>query len=75
MPMKKMWDHEIEVKKGFVLRKEKVYSLLREERGEVYEFIRKKLRKGYIRPLKSPQIAPVFFERKNNSNKCIVQKY
>jgi len=75
MPMKKMWDYEIEVKKEFLLRKEKVYSLLREERGEVCEFIRKKLRKGYIRPLKSSQIASVFFERKNNGNKCIVQKY
>ena len=27
--MKKMWDYAIEVKKGFVLRKGKVYSLLR----------------------------------------------
>jgi len=33
--MKKMWDHVIEVKKGFVLRKKKIYPLLREEREEV----------------------------------------
>ena len=31
----------IEVKKGFVLRKEKVYPLSREEREEVREFIKK----------------------------------
>jgi len=31
MPTKKMWDHVIEIKKEFVLRKVKVYLLLREE--------------------------------------------
>jgi len=35
MLMKKLWDFAIEVKKGFVLRKRKVYLLLRKERGEV----------------------------------------
>jgi len=43
----------IELKEEFILRKEKVYSLLREERGEVCEFIKEQLRKGYIRPSKS----------------------
>ena len=51
--MKKVWDYAIEVKKIFVLRKRKVYSLLRKERGEVCEFIRKQLRKEYIKLLKS----------------------
>ena len=32
---KKMWDHAIDVKEGFVLRKKKVYLLSREERGDV----------------------------------------
>ena len=32
MPTKKLQDHAIEVKEGFVLRKGKVYLLLREER-------------------------------------------
>ena len=35
MLMKKLWDYAIEVKKEFVLRKGKVYLLLRKERGEV----------------------------------------
>ena len=35
MLMKKLWDYAIEVKEVFVLRKGKVYLLLREERGEV----------------------------------------
>jgi len=55
MLTKKIWDHAIEVKKGFVLRKGKVYSLSRKKRGNVQEFVEEQLRKGYIRPLKSPQ--------------------
>ena len=48
-------------KKGFVLRKGKVYLLSREKRKEVHEFILEQLRKGYIRPLKLSQTALVFF--------------
>ena len=54
MLTRKMWDHTIDVKEGFVLRNGKVYLLSREEREEVREFIKEQLRKGYIRPLKSP---------------------
>ena len=61
MPTRKVWNHAIDVKKGFVLRKGKVYPLSREEREEVREFIREQLRKGYIRLSKLPQTAPVFF--------------
>jgi len=50
--------------KGFVLKKEKVYSLSREERGEVHKFIEEQLRKEYIRLLKLPQMASVFFVEK-----------
>jgi len=48
MPTRKMWNHVINIKKLFVLRK-KVYLLLREEREEVCEFIEEQLRKEYIR--------------------------
>ena len=44
-----------------MLRKGKVYSLSREEKREVHEFIAKQLKKGYIRPSKSSQTTPVFF--------------
>ena len=44
------------MKKGFVLRKEKIYLLSREEKEEIYKFI-----KEYIKPLKLPQTAPLFF--------------
>jgi len=54
MSTRKVWDHTIDTKEGFVLRKRKVYPLLREEREEMHEFINKQLRKGYIRLSKSP---------------------
>ena len=75
MPTRKLWDHTIDTKKGFVPRKGKIYLLLREGREKMHEFISEQLRKGYIRPLKSPQIVPVFFKRKKNSKKWIVQDY
>ena len=39
MPTQKIWDYTIDMKKGFVLRKGKVYPLLRKEREEVRVFI------------------------------------
>ena len=52
-----------------------MYPLSREEREEMYEFIQEQLRKGYIRPLKSPQTALVFFVGKKDSKKRMVQDY
>ena len=63
------------MKKGFGLRKGKVYLLSREEREEVHEFIQEQLRKGYIRSLKSPQTALVFFIGKKDGKKRMVQDY
>ena len=73
MPMRKVWDHAIEVKKGFVLRKRKMYPLSREEREEVREFMKEQLRKGYIQPSKSPQTALIFFVGKKDGKKRMVQ--
>jgi len=63
------------MKEGFMLRKEKVYLLSKEERGKVREFIREQLRKGYIWLSKSPQTVPVFFVGKKNGKKEMVQDY
>ena len=63
------------MKEGFISRKGKVYLLLREEREEVREFVKEQLRKGYIRPSKLPQTAPVFFVGKKNGKKQMVQDY
>jgi len=75
MLMKKVWNHAIEIKKGFIPRKGKVYLLSREERRKMCEFIEKQLRKEYIRLLKLPQTASVFFIGKKNDKKRMVQNY
>jgi len=51
-PQARLWNHAIEIKEEFVLRKEKMYLLSRKEREEVHEFISEQLRKGYIRSSK-----------------------
>jgi len=55
-----------------VPKKRKVYLLLREERKEVYEFIKEQLRKEYIRLSKLPQTALVFFVGKKDGKKRMV---
>jgi len=66
IPVRKAWDHAIELKEGFVPKKGKVYSLSREEREEVQAFVKDQLRKGYIQPSKSPQTSPVYFVAKKD---------
>jgi len=73
--MRKVWDHAIEIKEGFVPKKGKVYLLSREEREEVREFIREQLRKGYIQLSKLLQMALVFFIGKKDRKKRMVQDY
>ena len=75
MPTRKLWDHTMNTKEGFVLRKGKMYPLSREEQEEMHEFIAEQLRKGYIRLSKLPQIAPVFFVEKKDDKKWMVQDY
>jgi len=75
MPIRKTWNHTIDLRKGFVLKKEKIYPLSRVEREEVQEFVKDQLRKGYIRPSKSLQTSPVFFVPKKDGKKRMVQDY
>jgi len=75
MPTRKLWDHAIDMKEGFMPRKGKVYPLSREEREKVREFVKEQLRKGYIRLSKSLQTALVFFVGKKDGKKRIVQDY
>jgi len=63
------------LKEGFTPRKGKVYSLSREEREEVQKFVEDQLRKGYIRPSKSPQMSPVHFVAKKDGIQRMVQDY
>jgi len=66
IPVQKAWDHAIELKKGFVPRKGKVYALSRGEQEKVQAFVEDQLCKGYIQPLKSPQTSPVYFVAKKD---------
>jgi len=48
MPIRKIWDHAIDVKEDFRLSKAKIYPLSRNEREEVQRFVDEHLKKGYI---------------------------
>jgi len=58
-----------------VLKKGKIYLLLRIEREKVQEFIKDQLKKRYIRPSKLPQMSLVFFVLKKDRKKRMVQDY
>ena len=75
MPKRKVWDHAIDLKETFKPRKGRIYPLLKNEREEVQNFMKDQLRKGYIRPSKSPQTSPVFFVGKKDGSKRMVMDY
>ena len=75
MLTRKAWNHAIDLRERFVPKKGKIYPLSRVEREEIQEFVKDQLRKGYIRPSKSPQTSPVFFVLKKDGIKRMVQDY
>ena len=75
MLTRKIWDYTIDLKEVLKSRKGRIYLLSKNEREEVQNFVKDQLRKGYIRPLKSPQISPVFFISKKDRRKRIVMDY
>jgi len=75
MPIRKIWDHAIDLKEMFKPQKGRIYPLSRDEREEVQNFINNQLRKGYIRPSKYPQTSPVFFVGKKDGSKRMVIDY
>jgi len=62
-------DYAIDLKKGFIPSKEKVYSLSRDKKEKVRKFIQNNLHKEYIRLPKLPQTVLVLFSEKKNGNK------
>jgi len=54
MPVRKPWDHVINLREDLVPRKGRTYLILKKEKEEVREFVEEQLRKEYIRPSKSP---------------------
>jgi len=75
MSTRKIWDHAIDLKEIFKPQKGRIYPLSRDKREEVQNFVNDQLRKGYIRPSKSPQTSPVFFVDKKDGSKRIVIDY
>jgi len=59
----------------FKPQKRRIYPLSKNEREEVQNFVEDQLRKGYIRPLKSPQTSLVFFVGKKDGSKQMVIDY
>jgi len=75
MLTRKIWDYAIDLKETFKPWKERIYPLSKMEREEVQKFMEDQLRKGYIRPSKSPQTSPVFFVSKKDGSKRMVMDY
>jgi len=75
MLTRKIWDHVIDLKEMFKPQKRRIYLLSKNKREKVQKFIEDQLRKGYIRPSKSPQKSPVFFVGKKDGSKRIVMDY
>lgn len=75
LPDHKPHDHAIELipeAKGFHA---KVYPLSKNEQEELDKFLAENLRKGYIRPSKSPMASPFFFVKKKDGTLRPVQDY
>ena len=75
MLVRKVWDHAIDLHNNFKASKARVYSLSRNKKEEVQKFVDEHLKKGYIRPSKSPQTSPVFFVGKKDGGKHMVMDY
>jgi len=67
MPVRKAWDHTIDLQEEFVSRKGRIYPLSRIERKKVQAFVDSQFKKGYIQLSKSPQTSPIMFVSKKNS--------
>ncbi|KAJ3518444.1 hypothetical protein NM688_g9438 [Phlebia brevispora] len=76
MPERKAYDHPIDFEEGASLPKPaKIYPLSPKERNSLDEWIDEELRKGYIRPSKSPVAAPFFFVKKHDGSLRPVMDY
>ena len=74
-PELRPWDHAIDLKPDFVPRDCKVYPLSLLEQQELETFVKDNLKKGYIRPSKSPMASPFFFVNKKDGKLRPCQDY
>ena len=75
LPVRKPWDHAIDLKPGAEPRNCKVYPLTPAEQDELDKFLKEQLTKGYIRPSISPMASPFFFVKKKEGTLRPVQDY
>lgn len=75
LPLRKPYDHAIDLEPGTTPPYSKIYPLAPAERDALREFVEENLRKGYIRPSKSPAAAPVFFIKKKDGTLRMVVDY
>src|SRR5580692_5741910 len=75
-PESRIWDHAIELKPNAPSTiPGKVYQLTQDEQKALLEFVKEQQAKGYIRPSKSPYVAPFFFIKKKDGKLRPVQDY
>ncbi len=75
-PPKRPWDHAIELKPETPdVIDCKIYPLTQTEDQALVAFLDEQLKKGYIRPLKSPYASPFFFIKKKDGKLRPVQDY
>ena len=65
MLTKKIWDYVIEIKKGFVLRKRKIYSLSRKEREKMCKFIKEQDKKRIVQDYR-------YLNKQTIKNNCLL---
>jgi len=75
IPVRKIWDHTIDLKNDFKMSKARVYPLSISKKEEVQKFVDKYFKKGYIKPFKSSQMLSVFFVGRKDGRKHIVIDY
>ena len=75
-PGPRLWDHAIELKSGAPLTiPGKIYALTQTEQEALTKFVDEHLKKGYIKPSKSPYASPFFFIKKKDGKLRPVQDY
>jgi hypothetical protein len=76
LPVHQPWDHAIDLIPGAPeTMRTKIYPMSVNEQEELDKFLEENLRKGYIRPSKSPLSSPVFFVKKKDGKLRFVQDY
>src|SRR5947209_3430585 len=75
MPLRKPWDHGINLKPDFVPKKGRIIPMSDEELKEISAFVKDQLAKGYIHPSQSSQTSLVFFISKKDGKKWMVTDY